>query len=213
MSAFIFYRKSQLKVEIKAMTLNCTPPLLQRFAKSVLTNAVTSTLIAGAGIVLTANRTRSNEISLCQNGVANLGTFEKGTFVPIEILKEGFDTFHDTIQAIGDSCTSIIEKPINPKLINSNDSRIVLKWAKNIPHDLDLHMKGDDNCPIYYSHMRCGKSSLDRDNTKGGLLKPLQFLTTEGSSWSMFILMVHFNQTALFIHLDQACPRQNLQYD
>ena len=27
------------------------------------------------------------------------------------------------------------------------------------------------------------------------------------------VLMVHFNQTALFIHPDQACPRQNLQFD
>ena len=132
-----------------------------------MTNAVTNSLIEGASIVLTANRARSH--SSRQNGVANLGTFKKGTFVQIEIRKEGFNTFHDTIQAIGDSCTSIIEKPINPKLANSNDSRIVLEWAKNIPRDLDLRMEGDDDCHIFHYHKKCGKSSLDRDNTQGGL--------------------------------------------
>ena len=135
-----------------------------------MTNAVTNSLIEGASIVLTANRARSH--SSRQNGVANLGTFKKGTFVQIEIRKEGFNTFHDTIQAIGDSCTSIIEKPINPKLANSNDSRIVLEWAKNIPRDLDLHMKGEDDCHIFWDQEKCGKSSLDRDNTEGGLNGP-----------------------------------------
>ena len=64
------------------------------------------------------------------------------------------------LEVTGDSCKSIIEKPINPKLVNSNDSRIVLEWAKDIPRDLDLRMEGDDDCHIFHDHKKCGMARV-----------------------------------------------------
>ena len=98
------------------------------------------------------------------DGVLELGHFSPDTEIFINVDKPSYDPTSSHLKVVGDAHLTI---PMNPQ---SPDGRIILTWETDIPSDLDIHLRSNHGCDIFYFRPKCDGNSLDLDNTVSTLV-------------------------------------------
>jgi len=155
-------------------TVQCVTDAIACCSVSVkVTDAITRRPVQGANVSFTISGETEKTVQTEIGGIVNLGSLKRGTRATLTIQDSKFDTYTETL-VTGETCGSPIVMAINPI---SKDGRIILRWEKDQPRDLDINMVSNKGCRLTYFSKRCGSdpksiNSLDVDNSRGGTKGP-----------------------------------------